>query len=425
MKKSIVLGIAVSFLTMQLAMAVASGETATQPPPVGQTLVREGDLAIQLVDRLKIGSAANEAEAESLLASKGIAPRNGWIGDYPVTPDIIGELQGAVAEAADSQKLAISKDEASQQFQELTAEMGVSLVADNRGEVPPEEAAEDYGEYSNPDVINNYYYDEGPPVVTYYTPPWDYYYMYAWVPYPFWSSGFFFRGFFMLHDFHRRIFFHGRPCFVSNHFRDPRTHRFHTIDPVRRHGGDGFRADGDSPRHRGFSSAEAKKGAASIIGRTRERTNSFTGPRGGRSLPANRGDRTQFQRPERGNRSITPNIRGNDPRRPSTPNRGTDRSMGGARSPAPGPSERSFGRQRGSDGRGIAGSGGPAGRMSRSFVPPSRAPSRGSTSSFNAPSRGGGRSFSAPSAHGRGSVGTPQGNVRSGGPSARSFGLGR
>ncbi|MGD0919962.1 MAG: hypothetical protein ABSB22_26285 [Thermodesulfobacteriota bacterium] len=133
MKKSLIIGIAAGLLMVPLAMNVTSGETATEPPQMEQALVREGDLAIKLVDRLKIGTAENEAEAESMLISSGIAPRNGWIADYPITPDIIGELQDAIGEAVDSQRLAMGKDEALRQFQDLAAEMGLSFVADTRG----------------------------------------------------------------------------------------------------------------------------------------------------------------------------------------------------------------------------------------------------------------------------------------------------
>jgi hypothetical protein len=36
----------------------------------------------------------------------------GWIADYPVTPDIIGELQSSIGAAADSGRLALNKDAA-------------------------------------------------------------------------------------------------------------------------------------------------------------------------------------------------------------------------------------------------------------------------------------------------------------------------
>ena len=168
------------------------GQAQQAAPPVAQTLVREGEFALKLAERLKMGSPGSEAEAESALASAGIAPRNGWIADSPSHRDIVGELQNAISQAADSKRLSLSRDEALIAFQGLTAEMGLSVVADSRGEVVQNEPSADYGQYSNPDVINNYYYNEGPPVVTYYLPHWDYYYMYAWVPYPFWCSGFWF-----------------------------------------------------------------------------------------------------------------------------------------------------------------------------------------------------------------------------------------
>ena len=50
-------------------------------------------------------------------------------------------------------------------------------------------------------MIDNYYYDEGPPVVTYYPPPYDYGYLYAWDPFPFWWGGISYPGFFILTDF--------------------------------------------------------------------------------------------------------------------------------------------------------------------------------------------------------------------------------
>ena len=54
---------------------------------------------------------------------------------------------------------------------------------------------------TEPTVIDNYYSDEGPPVVTYYAPPPDYAYLYAWDPFPFWCGGFWFPGYYVLNDF--------------------------------------------------------------------------------------------------------------------------------------------------------------------------------------------------------------------------------
>jgi hypothetical protein len=69
----------------------------------------------------------------------------------------------------------------------------------------------------NPEDINNYYFVQGPPLVTYYAPPDPYYYLYSWVPYPFWSTGFYFPGFFVLNNFHRQVFYNRHPYFVTHH----------------------------------------------------------------------------------------------------------------------------------------------------------------------------------------------------------------
>ncbi len=88
-------------------------------PSTEQLLVREGSFAMKLAGALKVGPVKSEAEAESMLASIGIAPPNGWIADYPLTPDMIDELENAVGEAADSGKIAMNKDEAIKAFEDL------------------------------------------------------------------------------------------------------------------------------------------------------------------------------------------------------------------------------------------------------------------------------------------------------------------
>src|SRR5271157_138152 len=87
-------------------MVYAQAEPAkTALPLVAQPLIREGDFAVKLVSVFQLGAGVDEVDAENLLAQAGIAPGNGWIADYPVTPDIAGELQKAVSSAADSKKL--------------------------------------------------------------------------------------------------------------------------------------------------------------------------------------------------------------------------------------------------------------------------------------------------------------------------------
>jgi len=259
--------------TEYVKVGAPSGKAETQSPPIAQPLIREGDFAIKLVEALNIGKAESEAEAESMLASAGIAPQNGWIADYPVTPDVIGELENAIGEAADAGRLPMGKDEALKAFRTTAVELELPIIA----EVPDryaESASPTTPQYSEPSVINNYYYTEGPPVVTYYSPPPDYYYLYAWIPSPFWCSGFYFPGFYILHDFHRVISINRHACVITNHIRDHRTGKIFTIHPERRHEGRTFGVEGTphSPPHtRGYNSTEARNGARSIVEHSRER----------------------------------------------------------------------------------------------------------------------------------------------------------
>jgi hypothetical protein len=270
MKKLLVAMISLAFLLVPAMVYTQSEQLASNAPPVSQPLVPEGDFALKLAMGLKLGTPTSEAQAEDMLSSVGIAPRNGWIADYPVTPDIIGELRNAVAAAADAQKLSVGKEEALEAFQDVTAEFGLAVVPGSPGQY-----AENQPQMS-PTAIGDYYYDEGPPVITYYPPPWDYYYLYAWVPYPFWWGGFYFPGFFCLNDFHRVVFVGHRRCVVSNHFFDHKTKRVSTIDPVRRGTREAFRT-ADISRNRGFNSTEAKRGAASIFERSIGRGSSIDG----------------------------------------------------------------------------------------------------------------------------------------------------
>ena len=255
----------------QKTVNTPSGQTAARKaPPVEQALVREGFFATKLAEALRVGQPASEAEAESMLASVGVAPKNGWIADYPLTPDIVVELQSAVGEAADAGRLSIRREEATRAYQDLMSQQGLPVRADNGGQNADVEPPQDYNEYSNPEAINDYYSDQGPPVVTYYAPPQDYSYLYSWVPYSFWCSGFWFPGFFILHDFHRNVFHHGKWAKLTNHVTDPRTNRVSRIDPVTRgiakhqpHASGGLTG-------RGFASPEAHRDASSILTHSQE-----------------------------------------------------------------------------------------------------------------------------------------------------------
>jgi hypothetical protein len=244
----------ISLLALLTPLAAIAQTEATQsgPPPVAAPLIREGELAINLASSLGIITGSDEIEAENRLADVGISPRNGWIADYPVTPDIIGELQQAVGTAADAGKIPLSREEALKRLNDALNgyNMSIAAYAPTGSAEPPPASAENY---PNPGVVNNYYYTEGPPVMTYYTPPPDFYYLYGFIPYPFWWSGFWFPGFFVLNDFHKTVVINRRPVFVSNHFRDIRNHRVFRIDPAARFHGRTFGGIGAS-RSGGFIS---------------------------------------------------------------------------------------------------------------------------------------------------------------------------
>ena len=231
---------------MALFLVIYEQDAYAQPPPVGAPIVREGALAMKLAEALDIGHPSSEAEAESMLGAAGIAPRNGWMADYPVTPDVIGELRDSVTYAAQAKTISMDQGAGLKALEDVLLRFSMSISPGLAG--PPEASAEDMtgglqsqeGNYPDQTIINNYYYQEGPPVVTYYPPPPDYYYLYAWVPYPFWWSEFWFGGFFVLHDFHKHIRENGHVVAVTNHFRDAKTNRVFRVDPENRFSGRTF-----------------------------------------------------------------------------------------------------------------------------------------------------------------------------------------
>jgi len=252
----------VSCLLLVPCFAMAQSEQATVGnAPLEQPLIREGDMAVRLVEALNLGTTESETEAESILASLDITPRNGWIADYPVTPDIADELRAAVSEAAESGKVAVDKETALRTVQGIMNGYDLPVRADTSGQVAGETTGPNYPDST---VENNYYYDEGPPVVTYYAPPPDYAYLYAWVPYSFWWSDFWFPGYFILIDFdvpagrhrpghgHDHGHDHDHGKFISNHFVDPKTGGTFRIEPGRRPRG------GTSPAGAGWSSTSTR-----------------------------------------------------------------------------------------------------------------------------------------------------------------------
>lgn len=213
-----------------------------QVPPVAQPLVREGDFAIKLAAMLDLGNPTEEAVAEDVLATAGVMPENGWLSDYPVTPQIIGQLQESIAKAASEGKLPMTAEEATRGLYTLAAQMNLPTPA--APESVPSGAQQAPAAQTSPSVVNNYYYNQGPPVVTYYPPPADYAYMYDWVPYPSWWVGFWFSGFFIARHFTTvvvvttpvvvsgAVVVTSRPVIVTNRIIDPVTRRVAVVDPV-------------------------------------------------------------------------------------------------------------------------------------------------------------------------------------------------
>jgi hypothetical protein len=214
-----------AFLLVPVCSYAQTYQAAEAGPPIAQPLVREGTLAVALVGALQLGQTTSEVDAESLLSGAGIAPRNGWVADYPVTPDIGAELRSAVADAATAGSLSMDKDAALAAYDDVLNQYNLSVKADTsaeNGQTAPN--------YPDTAAADNYYSDYGPPVVTYYAPPVDYGYLYTWVPYPFWWWNVWFPGFYVLADFDVPIFLGGHACYVTNHYFDRDDHTFVRIN---------------------------------------------------------------------------------------------------------------------------------------------------------------------------------------------------
>jgi hypothetical protein len=265
MKKMFVAALMTALAFALPAVVRAQAEqTAEKKPPIAQPLVREGDLAVKLVDAFKLGPAADEIEAESRLGDAGIAPRNGWIADYPATPDVIGELKRSISEAARNKRLHMGKTQALRALEDVLAGLKLEIGGEVKGQTSESSGYDQT-------VINNYYYEEGPPIVTYYPPPPEYVYLYTWVPYPFRWWNFPFPGYYILFDFHRIILVHNRVEVISNHFVNHRTDRIFRIDPVRRYRGRTFAGVGVPYDAKRFIYPRGAGGAVNIFRGERER----------------------------------------------------------------------------------------------------------------------------------------------------------
>ncbi|MHC1725231.1 MAG: hypothetical protein AB9866_04335 [Syntrophobacteraceae bacterium] len=361
---------------------------------------------MKLANALTLTLSDDESAAESSLTLVGIAPRNGWISDYPVTPDIIAEVRDSVKEAADAGRLKISKSEAILTVDKVSMEMDLPIKVageqyDYASSAPPPD------QYRDPSVLQDYYYDSGPPVVTYYPPPWEYGYLYSWVPYPFWWGGFGFGGFFVLNHFDRVVFHkhfhrnHGNFVNrndvrrVSNNIRG-RDGRVSRINPATRLARSDTRV---SSGRRGIAAADARQGARSIANRNLERSG-----RTSNSLSANRASSGSGSGRDSG-------LVGRDLDRSGN----SRSSQGGSRASVAGSSQM----RRNSSGSGRAQSFAP---RSQSLAPRSFAPRSSGSQPFRSAPAPPARSFSGGSSFGGGS--SFRGNVGSGGGGFRSGGGG-
>ncbi len=274
MKKLLIIGGIVYMFLFPCGVNAAYNQEKEEPPPVSQTLVREGDFAIELAKALGLVFTDNEAEAESMLASLDISPANGWFADYPMTPDIIGELKDSVGLAADSGKIAMTREEALGTFENLLLEQELPIDTENDSQYAEEqqssECSEETSEYDkkegkcrDSEEIKNYYDERGPPVITYYRPPYYYDYLYFFVPYAFWYHSAHYDGYYIIRNFHIVHRHHhpqhhkkitGRKV-ISNHFFDKKTERFERIIPLKRNTGSIFGIQRDiSKRAKAFAS---------------------------------------------------------------------------------------------------------------------------------------------------------------------------
>ncbi len=209
--------LAASLVLAQHAAPVNTKSSPSGPPPFEQPLVREGEFAVELATALNLTSSRDETAGESYLASINIMPRNGWISDYPMTPDIIAEVRQSAARSSSSGYLQISETDAVGLVDNVSIAMDLPVSAGSvsnseyqSGSAAP---APETSEYVKPSIIEDYYEDNKPPVVTYYPPAVEDANLYARVPSPFLWEGFGFGGFFILVDFNS----HHHHKHITNH----------------------------------------------------------------------------------------------------------------------------------------------------------------------------------------------------------------
>ena len=144
-----------------------------------------------------------------------------------MTPDIIAEVRESTARSASAGSLSISEADAARTVDNVSIEMNLPIEVAGEKYTNESSSSSEYqssstapapevSEYEAPANVEEYYDEYGPPIVSYYPPPSNYGYLYAWVPWPFRWGGFGFGGFFILKDFDR----HDHNHRFSNHVRN-------------------------------------------------------------------------------------------------------------------------------------------------------------------------------------------------------------
>ncbi len=172
--------LAASLVPASYTASVNAQGSPSRRPPIAQPLVSEGEFAVELATALHLTSSHDEAAAENSLIAIDIAPRNGWISDYPTTPDIIAELRESAARSALSGNLSISEADAARAVDSVSIAMHLPVGLAGRKHTdasssqylsssasPPPEVSE----YETPADVEQYYDENGPPIVSYYPPP--------------------------------------------------------------------------------------------------------------------------------------------------------------------------------------------------------------------------------------------------------------
>jgi hypothetical protein len=117
---------AILFAALLISMASAT-DPQSGTPGGEHPLVSEGKFAVELATALNLTRSHDEAAAERELLTNGITPRNGWISDFPMTPEIIAEVRRSAADSASSGMLGISVTEVADIVDKVSAALKLHL----------------------------------------------------------------------------------------------------------------------------------------------------------------------------------------------------------------------------------------------------------------------------------------------------------